>query len=71
VNFPLHTDDRLLRVHVLARILGCSCRTVRRKIETHVIPAVRIGRRAWGVPLSAVPAAARASRRSICSKSRS
>ena len=57
MNSLSQTDDRLLRVHVLARLLGCSCRTARRLIERHLIPAVRIGRRAWGIPRSAVPAA--------------
>jgi excisionase family DNA binding protein len=56
VNSRAITNDRLLRVHVLSRRLGCSRRTVRRLIEQHVIPAVRIGRRAWGVYRSDLPA---------------
>lgn len=44
--------NRLLRVHNAARILRCSTRTVRRRIENHEIPATRIGRRAWGIRFS-------------------
>jgi len=44
--------DRIVRVHVAARILGCSARTVRRRIENQKIPAERIGRRAWGIRTS-------------------
>jgi excisionase family DNA binding protein len=46
------TVDRIVRVHIAARILGCSARTVRRRIENHKIPAERIGRRAWGIRTS-------------------
>ena len=44
--------DRILRVHTAARQLGCSTRTVRRHVQQHKIPAVRIGRRAWGIRAS-------------------
>jgi predicted DNA-binding transcriptional regulator AlpA len=33
------TTDRLLRVHTAARMLGCSSRTVRRRIQNHELPA--------------------------------
>jgi excisionase family DNA binding protein len=46
------TADRIVRVHIAARILGCSERTVRRWIENQKIPAERIGRRAWGIRTS-------------------
>lgn len=46
------SSDRILRVHTLARLLGCSRRTVRRRIALRLIPAMRIGRRAWGVRAS-------------------
>jgi len=41
------TVDRFVRVHIAARMLGCSPRTVRRRIEHREIPAMRLGRRAW------------------------
>jgi excisionase family DNA binding protein len=44
--------DRILRVHTIAKLLGCSPRTVRRRIQNHVELAIRIGRRAWGVRAS-------------------
>lgn len=44
--------DRVLRVHVFAKYLSCSSRTVRRLIQNHEIDAVRIGRRAWGIRFS-------------------
>jgi excisionase family DNA binding protein len=44
--------DRVLRVHTLAKLLGCSRRTIRRRIQNHKLPAARIGRRAWGVRAS-------------------
>jgi hypothetical protein len=46
---------RLLRVHVVARLVRRSPRTVRRRIENHELPAIRIGRRAWGVRACDVP----------------
>ena len=48
----LKPADRVLRVHTVARLLGCSRRTVRRRILSYEIPARRIGRRAWGVRAS-------------------
>lgn len=39
----------LLRVHRAARIMGCSCRTVRRWIRQGKLRAYRLGRRPWGV----------------------
>ncbi len=41
--------NRILRVHTAAKILGCSARTVRRRILKREIPATRVGRRAWGI----------------------
>jgi excisionase family DNA binding protein len=40
------------RIHTIARQLGCSTRTIRRRIQTQAVPAIRIGRRAWGVRAS-------------------
>jgi excisionase family DNA binding protein len=51
-SVKVETADRMLRVHTLARLLGCSSRTVRRRIQNDEIPAIRIGRRAWGVRAS-------------------
>jgi excisionase family DNA binding protein len=48
----VESANRMLRVHTLARLLGCSTRTIRRRIQNEEIPAVRIGRRAWGVRAS-------------------
>lgn len=42
-------EDRILRVHTAAKILGCSSRTIRRRILNHEIPAIRMNRRAWGI----------------------
>jgi excisionase family DNA binding protein len=42
-------EDRILRVHTAAKILGCSTRTIRRRILNHEIPATRMNRRAWGI----------------------
>lgn len=39
----------LLRVHRAARVMGCSCRTVRRWIVEGKLRGCRLGRRAWGV----------------------
>jgi|HubBroStandDraft_6_1064221.scaffolds.fasta_scaffold841821_2 excisionase family DNA binding protein len=44
--------NKILRVHTVARLLGCSRRTIRRRIQQHQIPAFRIGRRAWGIRIS-------------------
>jgi excisionase family DNA binding protein len=41
--------ERVLRVHIAARELGCSTRTVIRMIQRGEICAIRIGRRAWGI----------------------
>jgi excisionase family DNA binding protein len=50
----MHSSDRgvtskVVRVHVAARMLGCSPRTIRRLIQHQEIPAMRLGRRAWGI----------------------
>lgn len=37
----------VLRVHIAARKIGCSPRTVRRLIQRGVLPAQRFGQRAW------------------------
>jgi excisionase family DNA binding protein len=48
MNYKSQPADRLLRVHTAARMLGCSPRTVRRRIQNHEIPATRTGcRAAW------------------------
>jgi hypothetical protein len=39
----------LIPVHIAARRLGRSPRTIRRYIYLHLILAVRINKRAWGV----------------------
>jgi excisionase family DNA binding protein len=50
MNFNIcRTEVRILRVHTAAKILGCSPRTVRRRILNHEIPAIRMNRRAWGI----------------------
>jgi len=49
--------DRILRVHTVATLLGRSRRTIRRHIQNHEIPAVRVGRRAWGIRASDLPRA--------------
>jgi excisionase family DNA binding protein len=49
---PIISVDRILRVHIVAKLLGCSGRTVRRHIQNQRIKAARIGRRAWGIRLS-------------------
>ena len=46
------STDRILRVHIVAKLLGYSRRTVRRRIKANKIPAIRIGRRPWGVRVS-------------------
>jgi hypothetical protein len=52
VSPTLGNADRIVRVHTIAKLLGCSPRTVRRRIQNHVELAIRIGRRAWGVRAS-------------------
>jgi excisionase family DNA binding protein len=50
MNFNAYwREDRVLRVHTAARILGCSPRTIRRRILKHEILATRMNRRAWGI----------------------
>jgi excisionase family DNA binding protein len=44
--------DKLILVHIAARVLRCSPRTVRRRILKGKIPAIRIGRRCWGIRFS-------------------
>ena len=46
--------ERVLRVHTAAKLLGCSNRTVRRRILEKKIPAARIGQRALGIRISDV-----------------
>lgn len=41
--------EKLLPVHIAARHLRCSGRTVRRYITTGRLKAVRVNRRAWGI----------------------
>ena len=41
--------ERILRVHIVAQKLNCSTRTVIRRIQSGEIPAIRIGRRPWGI----------------------
>lgn len=45
-------EDRIIRVHIAARLLGCSERTIRRYIQNRILPACRLGRRAWGIRFS-------------------
>lgn len=46
--------ERLLPVHIAARHLRCSRRTVRRYITTGRLRAVRVNRRAWGIRIADV-----------------
>jgi excisionase family DNA binding protein len=46
--------ERLLPVHIAARHLRCSGRTVRRYITTGRLRAVRVNRRAWGIRITDV-----------------
>lgn len=41
------SPSEMLRVHIVARLLGYSRRSVRRFIETGELPAQRFGQRAW------------------------
>ena len=50
--FGNNWEDRVLRVHTAAKLLGYSERTIRRLIQNHEIPAFRIGRRPWGIRFS-------------------
>jgi excisionase family DNA binding protein len=52
MNMRKEAVDRIIRVHIAARLLRCSGRTIRRRIQNQEIPASRIGRRAWGVRVS-------------------
>lgn len=36
-----------IRVHIAAKRIGCSPRTIRRYIELGKLPAQRIGQRSW------------------------
>jgi predicted site-specific integrase-resolvase len=51
--FPYHLPpDRLLLVGCVARLYKIAPRTLRRWIATGLVPAVRIGRRAWAIRAS-------------------
>jgi len=52
----VETADRILRVHTIARLMGRSRRTIRRRIQNRVYPAIRIGRRAWASGVTSKPA---------------
>ena len=41
--------DRIVRVHIAAKVAHCSSRTIRRRIQERKLPAFRVGRRAWGI----------------------
>lgn len=41
------SQAEMLRVHIAARRLGCSTRTIRRLIQNGELPAQRYGRRPW------------------------
>jgi excisionase family DNA binding protein len=47
-DFP-GSQPEMLRVHIVARRLGRSDRTIRRLIQHGELPAQRLGQRAWGV----------------------
>lgn len=50
MDFNVHRrEDRILRVHTAAKILGCSPRTIRRRILKRELPAIRMDRRSWGI----------------------
>jgi excisionase family DNA binding protein len=51
LEVPHLPPDRLLPVHIAARRLDCSDRTLRRWIALRKVPAQRIGRRRWGIRL--------------------
>jgi excisionase family DNA binding protein len=48
------SSDRTILVHVAARKIGCSPRTIRRYIQKGILRAWRVGRRSWLVMLSDV-----------------
>jgi excisionase family DNA binding protein len=52
MHFKTEGEERILRVHTVAKLSGCSRRTIRRRIHNHEIPASRIGHRAWGIRAS-------------------
>jgi excisionase family DNA binding protein len=52
MQFRTESEERILRVHTVAKLSGYSERTIRRRIQNHEIPASRIGRRAWGIRFS-------------------
>jgi Helix-turn-helix domain len=41
--------DRLIRVHIAARVLGRSPRSITRWIGKGRLPATRLNRRSWGI----------------------
>lgn len=43
-----------IRVHVAAKRIGRSPRTIRRYIERGILPAVRLGQRAWLIQITDV-----------------
>jgi excisionase family DNA binding protein len=49
-----HPATAMVRVHLAARTIGCSTRTVRRMIQQGRLNALRIGRRSWAVLRSEV-----------------
>lgn len=49
-----HFNSGSVPVHIAARRLRCSRRTVRRWIKQGILPASRIGRRAWAVSVPAI-----------------
>ena len=49
-----HPATEMVRVHLAARMIGCSTRTVRRMIQEGRLTALRIGRRSWAVLRSEV-----------------
>lgn len=42
--------DDIVLVHIAAKLMGCSPRTIRRKIQSGELPATRVNERAWGIP---------------------
>jgi excisionase family DNA binding protein len=49
VSNSAFSQPRYLRVHIVAKRLGVSRRTVRHWAVTGQIPATRIGEKSWGV----------------------
>jgi excisionase family DNA binding protein len=48
-NLAASQPPEMLRVHIVARRLGCSRRTIRRLILNGELPAQRLGQRPWVV----------------------